>query len=102
PQRRAGRVERDVAAADHHHPLAQVDTEPLVDIEKKLHRAEHAIQLMAGDVQVPTPTSADGEEQRGMLGQQLLQEYVGSDSAVGAGLDAELQDRLDLTADQPT
>jgi len=100
PQRRAGRVEGDVATADHDHPLAEVDPEPLVHVQEELHRPQHAVQFVAGDVQVAAPAGADGEEHRGMLGQQLLKGYVGADPAAGPDVDAELEDGLDLTADQ--
>ena len=51
-ERGARRVERDVAPADDDDPLAEVDAEALVHVEEVLDGAQHAVELVAGEVEV--------------------------------------------------
>ena len=72
PQRGAGGIEGDVAAADDHDPLAEVGAEALVDVEEELDRAQHAVELVAGEVEVAAPTGAHRQEERLVPAEQLV------------------------------
>ena len=67
-QRGSGRVERDVAAADDHDPLAEVDAEALIHVEQVLDRAQHAVEIVPGEVEIAGPARTDGKEDRGVAG----------------------------------
>ena len=54
-ERGAGRVERDVAAADDDDALAEVDAEALVDVQEVLDRAQHAVEVVAREIEVAGP-----------------------------------------------
>ena len=99
-QRGAGRVERDVAAADDDDPLAELDAEALVHVEEVLDRAQHAVEVVAGQVEVAAAAGADREEQRGVAVEQLGDRVRLADPRVRLDVDAELEDRLDLAGDE--
>ena len=61
---RARDVEGDVAAADDHDLAAERDAKPEVDVEQKLDRAQHAVELHAFDGQLAALVRADAEEDR--------------------------------------
>ncbi len=63
-QRGAGRVERDVAASHDDDALAEVDAEALVHVQEVLDGPQHAVELVSGQVEVPSPPGTDREEQR--------------------------------------
>ena len=56
-------------------PLAEVGAEALVDVEQELDRAQHAVEIVAGQVEVAAPSGADGEEQRLVPGEQLVEAW---------------------------
>ena len=59
----ARHIHRHVAAADDQHALAQVEVVAAeVDVDQEIHRAQHAIELLAFDVELAAPVRADGDE----------------------------------------
>ena len=58
-QRRAGGVERHVSAADDDDPAAELDLEAAVDVEEELDGAQHAVELVTGQIEAPSPARAD-------------------------------------------
>ena len=101
PQRGAGGVERHVAATDDDDPAAEVDAEAPVDVEQELDRRQHAVELVAGQVEVAPSPAPDGHEQRLVTVQQLRDRHVDADPERELDVDAELDDGLDLAGDEP-
>ncbi len=98
-QRGARRVERDVAAAHHHDALPQIDPEALVHVEQVLDRTEDAVELVTRQIEAASTAGADGEEERGVPIEELGEARVGTDAKAGTRVDAEFEDRADLTLD---
>ena len=61
-QRGAGGVEGHEAAADHHHPAAEVHPVAAVHVEEVVDGLHDAVELDARDLQVAALRDADGEE----------------------------------------
>ena len=100
PQRGARRVERDVPATHDDDPLTQVDVEPLVHVEQVLDGTQHAVEVVAREVEVAGASGADGEEDRVVTLEQLREGGVAPDREPGVRRDPELEDRGDLPFDQ--
>ena len=66
-------------AADDDDALAEVDPEALVDVEEELDRSQHAVELVAREVEVAAPAGADREEQCVVPAEQLLERRVAAD-----------------------
>ena len=100
-QRRPRRVQRDVAAADHDHVVAEVDLVPEVRVQQKVDRVQHAVELDAGDLQLARTGRTDPEEHgREPVLAQRREAEVATERLPGAELDAHIQDRLDLVVDE--
>ena len=101
-QRGAGGVERDVAAADDDDPLAELDAEALVDVEEELDRAQHAVEVVAGQVEVAAharcPTARNSASWRSSSSSIVCVSPIRRDS-VSTSM-PELDDRLDLPGDE--
>ena len=64
PQRAPRRVERHVAAADHHDVVAELHVVAEVHVEEEVDRLQHAVELDARDLQLAAPHRPDGDEDR--------------------------------------
>ena len=107
PQRRAHRVHRHVAAADHRDVLVPLDRRVGVRELEGLHqvvarqvlvRAVDAVEVLARDVHEPRQPRADADVDRveAVFGHQLADRARLADHEVGLELDAELLQVLDL------
>ena len=99
-QCRPRRIERDVAPADDHDSLTQLDPKALIHVQEVLDRAEHAVEIVARQIEVAGPARSDREEQRGVPIEELRDRVGVTDSCVGLHVHAELDDRFDLSSDQ--
>ena len=62
PKRRAGGIEGDEAAADHHHPAAEVHPVSAIHVEQVVDGLDHAVELNARSLQVAPARHPDGQE----------------------------------------
>ena len=62
-QRGASRVECHVAAANDDDALAELDAEPLIDVEEVFDGAQDTVELVAREIEVARATGADRDEQ---------------------------------------
>ena len=111
-KRRAGRVERDlpqhgaanvvghVAAADHDHAPSEGWRVPERDVAQELDAAEHAGGIRAGDRERAGALRADGDHDGVMARPQLGELHVLADLAIRHRPHAELENDVDLRADQ--
>ena len=71
PHRRARHVDGHVAAADHHHALAQFDLEAQIDVDQKIDAVVDAGQVRAGNIQFAALVEPGGQQNRIELGAQI-------------------------------
>ena len=82
-------------------PLAEVDPEALVDVEQELDGAQHAVEVVAGQVEVAAPSGADRQEQRVVAVEQLVERWRRRPTRKRElDVDAELDDGVDLAGDE--
>ena len=63
-RRGTGHIHGDIAAADHHYFLADREAVAEVGIQQKVDAFVHAVQVDAGNGEVPAAMRADGEHHR--------------------------------------
>ena len=96
-ERGAGGVEGHVPAADHQDVVAELDPVPEVRVEQEVDRAQDAVELDAGDLQVTAAHAADAQEdRREPVVLQRPQREVAPEPLVRAQLDPHVEDRADL------
>ena len=100
PQRGAGCIHGDVAAADDDDLLAHVDVETLVGVDEELERPEHAVGIVARDVEAPAQRGAGGEEHGIVTLAQFLQGHIGAEAGAEPHVDTQADDRIDVPLEQ--
>ena len=99
-QRRAGSVERDVASAHDDDALAELGLVAAVDVEEELDGAQDSVEIVTGQIEVAAPPGADGDEERAVLVEQVLDRGVVPDAERELDFDPELDDGADLAVDE--
>jgi hypothetical protein len=94
--RHRGDVDRGVAAADHHHALADVLHAAVVEGAQEGGRGDHVGGVVAVAGQGPAALGAEAEEHRVELLADLFHGDVGADARLQLRLHAEVEDALDL------
>ena len=79
----------------------EVDPEALVDVEEVLDRAQHSVELVAREIEVTPAPGADREEHASCRASRSVERGVAPDAEPELDVDAELEDGVDLAADEP-
>ena len=96
--RAAAHIHRNVTAADDRTALADRGLAAEVHLAQELHAAEHALKLLAGDIELCRLLRADGEiEALIALIPKLLDRDVPADLDAAAELHAHLAEDIDLS-----
>src|SRR5208282_3347217 len=90
-------VNRDVAAANHDHFFTNFKAVAQVHVEKKIDAFDHAVEFVAGEIQVAAAVQTEGHENSLItLAAQIFQGEVAAQAHVEFQLGPEIQDFADL------
>ncbi len=72
----------------------------MVHVEEELDRAQHPVELAAGEIEITTTAGADRQEQRLVTREQFFDRRVATDTKRELDVDTQLDDSRDLAADE--